>query len=315
MLLVVVVSACIILITAFLSIIESSIISVDDLRLARILQKNPAHEGDIKYIIHNKSEHLSSILLLTTLISIAGSSFIGAMAAQKLDNIGLAVFTGLLTYCMLVFAKLLPKLMAVQIADQVLETLAPTVRVICRLLKPLLWGTLVWAKMLRIKGGNQITRDDLKSIIKYYSRSGVIGREESFIAEHALNIHDRKLADLLSDSGPMIWLPADATVESIYEKVKQSPFKRYIVISQGRATGIVLYRHLARSMLNGERAMKIGDLARQAIFLAPETTLLEALELFRSARASVAILPGDTPEESKFVTAKQIYRAVLQKSA
>ncbi|WP_263082037.1 CNNM domain-containing protein [Endozoicomonas sp. Mp262] len=315
MLLVVVVAASIILVTAFLSIIESSIISVDDLRLARILQRQPAHEKDIKFIIHNKSEHLSSILLLTTLISIAGSSYVGALAAQKLDSIGLAVFTGLLTYCMLVFAKLLPKLLAVQIAGKVLEFLAPTIRVICTLLKPLLWGTLVWAKMLRCKKPSEITRDDLRSIIKYYSSNGVIGREESFIAEHALNIHDRKLADLLSDSGPMIWLPADATVEAIYDKVKQSPFKRYIVISQGRANGIVLYRHLAKAMINGERSMKIGDLARQAIFMAPETTLLEALEKFRSERASVAILPGDTPEESKFVTAKQIYRAVLQKSA
>ena len=315
MLLVVAVAACIILITAFLSMVESSIISVDDLRLARILQKNPAHERDIKYIIHNKSEHLSSIVLLSTLISIAGSSMVGALAAQSLDSAGLTIFTGLLTYCMLVFAKLLPKLIAVQIADRVLEILAPSVRVVCRLLKPLLWGTLIWARMLRLKRSDKITRDDLKSIIKYYSKSGVIGREESFIAEHALNIHDRKLADLLSDRGPMIWLPADATVESVYEKVKQSNFKRYIVISQGRATGIVLYRHLARAVINGEQNKTIGDLARQAIFLAPETTLLEALELFRSARASVAILPGDTPEESKFVTAKQIYRAVLQKSA
>lgn len=315
MLLVAVVAVSIILITALLSLIESSILSIDDLRLARILQKKPAHARDIKYIIHNKSEHLSSILLLTTLISIAGSSYIGALAAQKLDHVGMAIFTGLLTYGMLVFAKLLPKLLALQVADRVLGLLAPTVRISCTLLKPLLWGTLVWARMLRFNKVSPITRDDLKSIIKYYSSNGIIGQEESFIAEHALNIHDRKLADLLSDSGPMTWLPADASVEESYEQVKQSPYQRYIVISQGMATGIVLYRHLARAMINGEQTMKIGDLARQAIFMAPETTLLEALERFRSERVSVAILPGNTPEESKFITAKQVYQAILQKSA
>ena len=315
MLLVVAVAVGIILVTGFLSMLEAVIISVDDLKLARILHRHPSHEKDIKYVIRNKSVHLSSTVLLTTLISIAGSSMVGALAATHFGSIGLAVFTGLLTYFMLVFAKVLPKLIAVQVADRVLEALAPTVRISCRLLKPLLWCVMIWSRMLRLKRSDKITRDDLRGIIKYYSKNGVINREESFIAEHALDIHNRRLSDLLPDRGPMIWLPSDATIESIYEKVRQSNYKRYIVISQGRATGIVLYRHLARAVINGEQHKTIGDLARQAIFLAPETTLLEALEMFRSARASVAILPGDTPEESKFITAKQIYRAVLQKSA
>ena len=238
---------------------------------------------------------------------------VGAMAAKSLNGVGLAVFAGLLTYFMLVFAKLLPKLLAVQISGRILEVLAPTIKIICMVLKPLLWGTLIWIKMFRLKRNDKITRDDLKSIIQHYNKNGVIGREESFIVEHALNIHDRKLADLLIDRGPMTWLAANATVESVYEKVKQSNFKRYIVISQGRATGIVHHRHLTRAVINGEQDKTIADLARKAIFLTPETTLPQALEMFRSARASVAILPGDTPEESMFITAKQIYRAVLQK--
>ncbi|MDP0589129.1 MAG: CNNM domain-containing protein [Candidatus Endonucleobacter bathymodioli] len=313
MLLVVVAAAFIVLSTAFLSIIESSILSIDDLKLAKILQNKPVHAKKIKYVIRNKNEHLSSIVLLSTLISIAGSSIVGALAAKTLSGTGLVVFTGLLTYCILVFAKLLPKLVAVQISGRVLEVLAPVIKIICLLLTPLVWGTLIWVRMLRLKRPDKITRDDLKTIIKYYSKSGVIGREESFIAEHALNIHNRNLSDLLSDQGSMIWLSAEETIEEVYEKVKQSNFKRYIVVSQGRAVGIVLYRHLARAVINGEQHKTIGDLARKALFINPETTLLEALELFRSAKASVAILPGKTLEDSRFITAKQIYRAVLQK--
>ncbi|MDP0560808.1 MAG: CNNM domain-containing protein [Candidatus Endonucleobacter sp. (ex Gigantidas childressi)] len=313
MLLVVVAAAFIVLATAFLSIIESSILSIDDLKLAKILQNRPVHAKKIKYVIRNKNEHLSSIVLLSTLISIAGSSVVGGLAAQTLNSTELVVFTGLLTYCILVFAKLLPKLIAMQIAGRVLEVLAPVIKIICLLLKPLVWGTLIWVRMLRLKRPDKITRDDLKTIIKYYSKSGVIGREERFIAEHALNIHNRNLSDLLPEQGSTIWLPAEETIEAVYEKVKQSNFKRYIVVSQGRAVGIVLYRHLARAVINGEQHKTIADLSRKALFLSPETTLLQALELFRSAKASVAILPGKTLEENKFITAKQIYRAVCQK--
>ena len=313
MLLVVCFAVAIVLATGFLSMLEAVIISVDDLKLARILYKRPAHENDIKYIIHHKRHHLSSIVLLSTLISIAGSSLVGALAAQQMDSTGLAIFTGLLTYSMLVFAKVLPKLFAVEVADKILGSLSPAIRICAKLLKPLLWCVMVWTYMLRLKRTEKVTRADLRSIIDYYSENGVIGQEEGSIARHALKIHKQRLSDLLPDKGPMIWLSSDSTVESVYEKVKESNYKRYIVISKGQATGIVLYRHLVRAVINGEQSKTIGELAKQAIFLAPETKLLDALQVFRSARVSVAILPGDTPEESKFITVKQVYRAILQR--
>lgn len=61
--LLVVVVVSIIALTGLLSMVESAIICVDELRLARILRKKPSHQKDIKYIIRNKSEHLSSIVL------------------------------------------------------------------------------------------------------------------------------------------------------------------------------------------------------------------------------------------------------------
>ena len=142
MLLVVVVAALIVLLTAALSVIESAIIYVDELRLSTILRNKPKHRDDIKYIIRRKDRHLSSMVVLITLISIAGSSVIGAIAARTFDDLGLAIFTALLTYCMLVFAKILPKLYAMQVADKVLDRTAPFVRFVAFLLRPVIRFTL-----------------------------------------------------------------------------------------------------------------------------------------------------------------------------
>ena len=88
MLLVVAVACLIVAFTAILSIIESAIIYVDDLRLATILRNKPENKADIKYIIKNKEAHLSSMVMLITLISIAGSSLIGAIAARHFNDTG-----------------------------------------------------------------------------------------------------------------------------------------------------------------------------------------------------------------------------------
>ena len=180
------VAALIVILTGILSVIESAIIYVDELRLTTILRKRPKYADDIKYVIRNKHSHLSSMVVLITLVSISGSSMIGAMAARQLDDLWLAVFTGVLTYCMLVFAKILPKLFAVQMAESILNRSARFVRITCVVLKPLLRLTLIWVKLLKISPASDPTREELKSILKHFNKSGVIDREERKLAELAL---------------------------------------------------------------------------------------------------------------------------------
>ena len=312
MLLVVAVAVLIVVITAVLSVIESAIIYVDDLRLATILRRKPNHADDIRHVIKYKDEHLSSMVVLITLVSIAGSSSIGAIAASQFDDAGLIVFTVLLTYCMLVFAKILPKLLAIQVAATVLDRSARFVRVVCYLLRPVLRLTLVWVRLFRFRNPSGPDLDELKTILMHYNKSGIICREEWRMAEQTLNLNSRTLGELLSDGGPTIWLPAEATVSEVQERVLSNPFKRYVVVSGGRPTGIVLYRHVTSCLVDGSHDRKISELARKVVYLESGTTLLEAIQAFGEARVSVALLPGLAPEKTRMVTAKQIYRSILE---
>ncbi|AMO57919.1 hypothetical protein GZ77_12435 [Endozoicomonas montiporae] len=312
MLLVVVVAALIVLLTAALSVIESAIIYVDDLRLATILRNNPKNRDDIKYVIRQKDRHLSSMVVLITLISIAGSSVIGAIAARQFDDLGLAIFTALLTYCMLVFAKILPKLYAVQVADRVLDHTAPFVRFVAFLLRPVIRFTLIWTRLFGIQENRKPTLDELKGIIRHYGKTGIIAREERKVLEQALTSNHTTLANLLEDTGPTMYLKAEATLGEIQEQVLNQPYKRYLVVEDNKTTGVVLYRHLTGCLIRGDYDKKVGELARVAAWLEPSATLLEAMQTLHETRASVALVRGAEPEKTRMVTAKQIYRAILQ---
>ncbi|MGI9281692.1 MAG: CNNM domain-containing protein [Endozoicomonas sp.] len=314
MLLVVAVACLIVAFTAILSIIESAIIYVDDLRLATILRNKPENKDDIKYIIKNKEAHLSSMVMLITLISISGSSLIGAIAARHFNDTGLAIFTALLTYCMLVFAKILPKLFAVQMAAPVLNHSARFVRVICFLLRPLLKMTLVWARLFRIEKAQEPSRDELKGIIRHFNKSGVIEREERKMAELALKMNQKTLAALTTEDGPMVWLSSDSKVDDVQAFICEHSYKRYLVVENEKVVGIVLYRHITSCLVKGHSNKTVGDLVRQVIFMDEGNTLLDAVKAFGNARASVALLAGQNPEQTRMVTAKQVYQAILQAS-
>lgn len=312
MFLVVAVATLIVLLTAALSVIESAIIYVDDLRLSTIKRNNPKHYEDIKFIIRRKDQHLSSMVVLITLISIAGSSAIGAIAAREFDDLGLAIFTVLLTYCMVVFAKILPKLYAVQVAEQVLDYSAPFVRVVAFLLRPVIRFALVWTKIFGIKDARKPTLDELKSIIRHYNKTGIILKGERRVLEQTLTSNRITLNDLLIDAGPTVFLQAKATLRDVQEKVLNKPFKRYLVVEDGKTTGVVLYRHLTGSLVRGQHDKKVGELTRPVAWLDPDATLLEAMQTLHETRCSVALLNGSIPENTRMVTAKQIYRAIFQ---
>ena len=309
--LVVLVTFFIVFFTAILSAIEAALLCTDDIKLSKMLQKNTKHKKAIKYVVHHKTIHLSSLVILTTLVSIAGSSTIGAMAGNIFDDLGITIFTIVFTYCMLAFAKILPKLVATKNTIEIIQTTAPFIKIACIIMKPLLWITMYWTKIINLCPEKAANRDDLKYIIQHYTNTGIIEQEERMLAEYALNLQTQHIKDLIHSEKSIICLPYEATIQEVYEQVKSTSFKRYIAISENEVKGVVLYRHLANAMLQGDHNKTVKELTKAAIFLTPNTTLLEAVEKFKTNRASIAILPGNSPEENQFITAKQIFRAIL----
>lgn len=312
MLLVVFVVFLIIATTAFLSLLESSVVAIDELRLVTILCRKPSNEEAVKLVFQKKREHLSAIVLLSTLVSISGSTLLGALAAKEFDDLWLAVFTAIFAYCMLVFAKVLPKLLAVQIAEKVVVQWAPLIRLIYTLTRHVLMLALFWTRILPHYVEEARSRDDLRSIIKHYNKRGVIGKRQRKLAEAVLSSHQKNLKELVERSTPAICLSSWDTVASVEKTMKLSPRKRYVVLDDGRPVGVVLYRHLARCLVNGESDMRVGGLMRKTINLAPETSLHEAMTRLHKTRASIILLCGETVEQTRIVTAKKLYQALLR---
>ncbi|USE35371.1 CNNM domain-containing protein [Endozoicomonas sp. SCSIO W0465] len=312
MLLVVLFACLIVAATAFLSLLEASLVAVDELRLVTILYRRPDNKAAIQKVFQKKREHLSAIVLLSTLISISGSTFLGAMAAKEFNDLWMAIFTALLAYFMLVFAKVLPKLLAVQIADRVVARCSPFIQLMYRVTKPVLLLALVWTRLLPKLEEEARSSDELRSIIKHYNKRGVIGKRQRKLADAILTTHQRQLTELVEHSMPAVCLSSDTTVASVETTIRTYPCKRYVVLTDGRPAGIVLYRHIARCLVNGKHDISVGTLMRKTINLAPATTLHKAMTELHKARASIILLPGETVEQTRIVTAKKLYQALLR---
>lgn len=312
MFLVVFIAGLVIAATSFLSLLEASVVAVDELRLVTLLYNSPDNKQAINKVFEKKREHLSAIVLLSTLISIAGSTFLGAMAARELNDLWLAIFTTLLAYFMLVFAKVLPKLLAVQIAGQVVGRCAPLIHGIYTVTRPVLLLALVWTRLLPKPVEQTRSRDELRSIIKHYGKRGVIGKKQRKFAEAVLTSDQKQLSQLVEHSQPVLCLNAEDTIAAVSTTLRTSPSKRYVVLQDNNPVGVVLYRHLARCMVNNDEHKTVGQLMRKTIILAPETSLHKAMTELQDARASFILLPGKAVEQTRIISAKMLYQAMLR---
>ena len=312
MFLVVFIAGLVIAATSFLSLLEASVVAVDELRLVTLLYNSPDNKQAINKVFEKKREHLSAIVLLSTLISIAGSTFLGAMAARELNDLWLAIFTTLLAYFMLVFAKVLPKLLAVQIAGQVVGRCAPLIHGIYTVTRPVLLLALVWTRLLPKPVEQTRSRDELRSIIKHYGKRGVIGKKQRKFAEAVLTSDQKQLSLLVEHSQPVLCLSAEDTIAAVSTTLRTSPSKRYVVLQDDNLVGVVLYRHLARCMVNNDEHKTVGQLMRKTIILAPETSLHKAMTELQDARASFILLPGKAVEQTRIISAKMLYQAMLR---
>lgn len=312
MFLVVFIAGLVIAATSFLSLLEASVVAVDELRLVTLLYNSPDNKQAINKVFEKKREHLSAIVLLSTLISIAGSTFLGAMAARELNDLWLAIFTTLLAYFMLVFAKVLPKLLAVQIAGQVVGRCAPLIHGIYTVTRPVLLLALVWTRLLPKPVEQTRSRDELRSIIKHYGKRGVIGKKQRKFAEAVLTSDQKQLSLLVEHSQPVLCLSAEDTIAAVSTTLRTSPSKRYVVLQDDNPVGVVLYRHLARCMVNNDEHKTVGQLMRKTIILAPETSLHKAMTELQDARASFILLPGKAVEQTRIISAKMLYQAMLR---
>ena len=311
MLILVLLVVCLLTTTAMLTLLESMLIYVDEIRLAYILSHRPPRPALLQKIIQQKQAYLSSIVLLINLISIGGSAMTGGLAAQLLDDWYLAVFSTGLTYIMLVFAKMLPKLLGPQVASQWLPKVSLIVHVLYLLATPLRWITLIWVRIFKIQSQNTLCLDELKFMLRHFNHEGLIHKETRKALEQVL-ASEHKTIESLAKPAPSLTLQASHSITQAKEVISTSHQKRYLVSDQEEFVGIVLRNNINKALLTQCPDYPLSSIMKPVSHLKPSTSLIEALQILSTNKHAYGLVFKG--QKACIFSTKAIYRAILKKS-
>lgn len=283
-----------ILLSGFCSLAEAAVVAINTLKVKVLSRGNPDQFSALLSIVDSRERHISSILILNTTVNIVISSIIGGIIISYYDSIGQAVFTAILTLSVLLFAEIIPKLIASQHPEETLKKLAPFLYIIVLVLRPLLYIVdFLTSKILGAKTDSLITLSDVKYLVKLAKKNGLINKGQSFLVYRILEKKEVSAEALMIPMDNVQYLVGDQKIKDVKDEALQMEHRRILVVERSltpKIVGVVHRSKIFSNVLTGNDDLLVGDIVESTVNISKESSVIEVLDKINRTNCYMAIV-------------------------
>jgi CBS domain containing-hemolysin-like protein len=218
---------------------------------------------------------------------------VGAIAAGVLGDQWLAVFSGILTFLVIIFSEIIPKTLGERYSERIALIVARPVSTLAWLFTPLVWAierlTAPITKGKRLPTTNEA---EIQLLAKIGQQEGIIESDESEMIQRVFRLNDATAGSLMTPRVNITYLHGDATLDEAKEDILGSQHTRIIVINESidDVLGIALKDELLAAMIAGKFDQPVADFTREARVVPESVRADKLLEVFRQTRQHLAVV-------------------------
>ncbi|MGQ0664555.1 MAG: HlyC/CorC family transporter [Pseudomonadota bacterium] len=315
--------AILLLVSAFLSLAETALVSASRPRLYALARQGNPRAMRVNRLRERQDQALSAILLGNNLVNIFASALATGFLVALFGDAGVAYAALGMTVLIVVFGEVLPKTFALNHADRVILALAPAVEATVAVLAPFnqAVGWVVRAS-LSVLGGHRVSRsreaagEELRGAIELHGARDPGVRGERAMLRSVLDLADVEVGEIMVHRRQVVAIDADRNPAAILEAALASPHTR-IPLWRGQPDNIVGVLH-AKALLAALRAhggnpdaVNIAEIATRPWFIPESTSLLDQLEAFRRRREHFALVVDEYGALLGVVTLEDILEEIV----
>src|SRR3990172_2478267 len=122
---------------------------------------------------------ISTFIVLSNLITILGSVFVGLIASRRLGENWVGVVGAVLTFLIMIFAEIIPKRLGERFNETVCLIMARPIKALSFVFKPITWFIeKVTGPMVLSKSEVSVSREEIEFLAHQGAREGSIGTYE-----------------------------------------------------------------------------------------------------------------------------------------
>ncbi|KAB2312538.1 HlyC/CorC family transporter [Betaproteobacteria bacterium SCN2] len=315
--------AVLLLLSGFFSASETAMMAINRYRL-----KHQAEQGfrgaRLTLALLSQTDKLLGVILLGNNLVNTGAATLSTLIAIRLFGQGeiiLFAATSLLTFFILVFSEVTPKVIGASYPERIAYPASFVLTPLLRLAYPLVWFVNLFVqgllKLLRIKprqdeGGNMLGLEELRTVVLESAK--LLPREHRRILLNILGLESITVDDVMTPRNQIETIDLADEPEKISRQIATSHHTRLLVYedSLDRITGILHVRRILHAMASDEFTHEaVREILQEPYFVPAGTPLFKQLRQFQENQKRLALVVDEYGELQGLVTMEDLLEEMV----
>lgn len=319
--------AVIALLIALVLLLASACISASEVAFFSLSPKDLDHidedenprDGLIKELLSKQENLMAAILIGNNFVNVAIIilfSYFFAQVMPEAENPSWLIFlsqTVILTFLLLLFGEILPKVYATHHALRFSRWVSPVMKFFTRFFHPIILLLVKsmggMSRHLADKMSEDVTMDDLSDALKVTTQ---VRNDEKKMLEGIIEFGDKTVKDAMTTRSEMVTIPVNMPFSKVLTLVVDQKYSRMPVIdgTEDHIKGILYIKDLL-PYLNRDDKFQWQTLVREPYYVPENKPVDDLLDDFRSKRLHMAIVVDEFGGTSGLITMEDVLEEIV----
>lgn len=282
-----------------------------------------AEDGDkraerVLRITDDSGKMLSAILIGNNIVNLSASSIATSLAIKLWGSVGAGIATGVLTLLILIFGEISPKTLATIYSERIALLYSPAIELLMKLLTPVIFlvnkfsmGFLLLMRVDPKAGEQQMTEEELRTIVDVGKESGVIETEEHEMINNLFDFGDAQAKEVMVPRIDMTFANINSTYDELIAIFQEDKFTRLPVYEEttDNVVGILNMKDLL--LYKDKEHFHIRDIMREPYFTYEHKNTAELFIEMRKSSISLAIVLDEYGATAGLITLEDLLEEIV----
>ncbi|MBR4999419.1 MAG: gliding motility-associated protein GldE [Rikenellaceae bacterium] len=307
--------AVLLFLSAMMSASETSFFSLSPNDIEKLRKKNTSAANAALTHLSQQDYLLATILIGNNLVNIcavvAANSIIDSMVqfADVGGALEFVVKTVIVTFLLLLFGEIMPKVFATYNAMSFVQFIALPLTVLKNIFKPLSWVLITVSNRINRNSKTNISIDELSSAIEITSTQSI---EEQKILSGIVNFVNTEVTEIMKSRLDMVVIDDSYTIEQVQQIIIKSGYSRLPVYHESidNITGILYVKDLLPHV-PADKDFEWQTLCRKPYFVSEYKKINDLMLEFKRDRVHLAIVVDEYGSTLGLVSLEDILEEVV----
>jgi magnesium and cobalt exporter, CNNM family len=301
--------------SAFFSSSEVALIIINRAKVRTLVNEGRKGAQALATLKENPDHILITILIGNNLVNVGAAAIATAIAIDLFGNIGIGIATGVVTFTLLVFGEIWPKIYATRADENFALKVAPIILSLSKILSPLIRVVDRFSKSSTTTGlGEQVvTEEEIKEWIDVGEEGGSIEAEEKEMLYSVLEFGDTTAREIMTPRIDVAMMEDTSTVDSALKLFNETGFSRIPVYHDtiDNIIGVLNVKDVFSFLLSGKKKASIREIMYDP-YVVPETKKIDdLLKELQVRKVQMAIVLDEYSSFAGIVTVEDILEELV----